>query len=876
MLHRYLSEHVVLNTEMVDSFATSITSGVRTPEVRAWIYKRTRTAFLNDTAYLTRLDTSEVPADSPGYVIQAIDRGETIYRFDTNSPSHAAISALVGRIDHIKDFLRDIEEWSARTPPRPGAGANQMEVNQIAIAKKWMTKIPRLTVEQAEQAAEEWARVAGAGTKNMTKDGVVVLYQWPNGYYAVRFTEKETCMRDGHDLQNCLRTGTYWSTVELGRQWITAIRKPNDEAVVGMRWELPEPMKLLECKGKNNDPVTGQYIPYVTELLTHFKVQGAGNHDLLAAGIHIVDGKFGTFRDLAKHSLVGGVDYYVSVSRIEGQIADRVVSCSINNQNAISTIDRGDASDAQLVLFLSNMPRRYEITGEAKRTLEANHLFQSADGQWGAFEDVAEHRHADGIDYWIIKGIIKASPNANESYRIVVDSGVLNTFTEWDRRSVANRARSILDVLKNLSVRVVGINPHLRRHLRQTNVFFDISKGFGTAQQVGKKIAENHYYVAEGNDAGTIIIEGPGRQEFVSVVNSVVSTLDDFHFTDAREVVGFVAAVNKLGFPCSPPIEDQLMHFGYVRAGGKGYGMIESVGQVVGEISNKGRSSTLMVSGSRGEGFKFLYRSEASRLPYEWFKLSRGVLGCHNHQDRGAEGLERSAAYLILRKYQVSKVDGIGISMAGGFDTRFEKIVADPDQIVTMIEAASAADQTIRKDLGGFMKSADYEDDIAEALSVNGLVRIGKDAAARLYNALNPMKMTGGPVFVKRSGSTQVFDYKVDDIYIFPADSLIQFEPVWKNHPTIYERYIKIVETMAAGIEKAISEGGQAMFHIKESANQRYHPDAYAILLPVITKGKQNNRLIRGELESRAGNVPDDAPASSRFAALNTLRKLRK
>ena len=881
MLHRYLTEHVVLNAEKVDSFATSMTAGIRTPEARAWIYKRARTAFLNDTAYLTRLDTSEVPADSPGYVIQAIDRGETIYSFDTNSPSHAAISGLVGRIDHIKDFLRDIEEWSSRTPPRPGAGVNEMEVNQIAIAKKWMTKISRLTVEQAEQAAEEWARVAGAGTKNMTKEGVVVLYQWPNGYYAVRFTEKETCMRDGHDLQNCLRTGTYWDEVSRGRQWITAIRKPNDEAVVGMRWELPEPMKLLECKGKNNNAVTGQYVPYVTELLTHFKVRGAGNHDLMNAGIHIVDGKFGTFRDLAKHSLIGGVDYYVSTTRVEGQIGDRVISCAINNENAISTIDRGDASDAQIVLFLTNLPRQYAFTGEAKRTLEANHLFQSASGQWGTFEDVAEHRQANGIDYWTTKDLIKASANnGRETYKIVVESGIVNSFGEWDRSALATRTRPAIDIFKNLPVRIVGVNPHLRRNLRKNNVFFDISKGFGTASQVGKPIARNHYYVAEGRDAGTIIIEdtlhGEERQAFATVVNSVVSTLDDFHFSEPKDVAVFIEGVNKLGFPCSTPIENQLMHFGFVRAGGKVYDKIEKVGQVVGEITNNGRSSTLMVTGSRGEGFVFIYPSTVSRLPYEGLKLSRGVLATHNYEDRGDRGLERSAANLILQKYQVSKIEGIGISQAGGFETRFEKIVADPEQIVKMIEAASASDQTIRKDLGGFMKSTDYVDDIAEALKVNGLVNIDKSAAARLYNALNPMKMAGGPVHVKRGGSTQVFDYRVDDVYIFPADSLIQFEPVWKNHPTIHASYIKAVEAMAAEIEKAISEGGQAMFHIKEPANDRYHPDAYAILLPAITKGKQNNRRIRAEIENHAEEVPDDAPASSRFAALNTLRKLRK
>ncbi len=882
MLRRYLSEHVVINTEAVDKFATSMQSGIRSPESRAWIYKRARAAFLNNVEYLTQMAAHEVPKGAPGYVTQAMDRGETIYQFTTNSPSHAAIAALVTRFDHIKDFLRDIENWATRQPTE-----NEVETNQIAVAKKWMSKIGRLTIEQSEQAAEEWARIAGSGTKALSKDGVVVLYQWPNGFYAVRYTDVNTCKRDGNDLQNCLRQGMYWNYVENGTQWIVSIRKANDEAVVGMRWKLPEPLEILECKGKNNLPVTAQYVPYVTELLSYFKVGNSNNNaDLASAGIHMNRGQYGTFRDLAKHSLIDGVEYWVTDSRIEGQIEDAIVSCSMGAvKSEIGRINRGDASDAQLVKFLTNLPGNFTFSAEAQNNLTNYHLFQGVDGAWGSFEDIAQHSQKGGNDYWMGKGLIKAQGPEGVAYSLSVTGGNLFMLREWDGTGT-NIGPDMLSILRNLPVPIKEVNTHVLRRLRESNIFHDATKGFGSAEDVGEEIqgvTPRAWFVDEKGGTrknGSLVVEDEDETVHFEVEAGRVLDPEDHGLLDNQQLADhFVNIVNSAKLLFSKSGEDLILHYGYVD-GPKGYVTIDKVGDIIGSVRRKARTEVEgdpvdVYAYTRGKSHIFLVQSgendnSLGRPPWEGYRLDRGNLVAHFYQERGAYGLERPVGCLILSKYQANKTTGVAPEMIGGIETRYEKIVADPEHIISMLEALG---DKVRLNLTEFAASSDYQDKLKEALAVNPIMSANKTMAARLYNALNPMKREGGPVKVKTSGGDTVYGQHFPHVYVEMATSLTEFEALWSKHPSINERYMKVLEATAAKAMKAINEAGLSKFFISTSVNI-HSGNAYGIYKKVEDLGYTKNRAVRDAVEAAARNVPAEADPSSRFAALNTQRKL--
>lgn len=901
MLRRYLAEHVVLNTQAVDSFATSMSRGVSSPEAKAWIYKRSRAAFLNDDQYLTLMGIEEIPNDVPGYVTQAIDRGENIYQFSTASTAHAAINALVTRIDHIKDFFRDIEEWSAKPIPK-GENINEMEVNQIVVAKKWMTKVPRLTIEQAEQAADEWARVAGAGAKAMTKEGVVVIYQWPNGYYAVRFTDRNTMMRDGHDLQNCLRQGTYWDQVASGRQWVVAIRKPNDEAVVGMRWQLPEPMSILECKGKNNLPVTGQYVPYVTELLTYFKVQDNNNHDLRSAGIYMTNGHFGTFRDLAKKISTGGVDYYVTDSRMEGQIGDVVISCSFG-AGQIGAIDFGEARDEDLVTFLNNSPRKLDLSAAVASQLEKRLLFQGPDGSWGSFEDVADFTRVGDISYWAGKDIIKARAGELPTIRMVVKDGALISLSEWNDPSRADEIdadpKTLLTVLKNIPVPITNVNGNLERRFRPRNIFFDKTNGFGTAQEVGRPILERQtsnngdiipgvYLVEETSGLGKLVFEIEdqtgghvgGGVAIATVTRKKVDEIASWIVATEENVSRFIEAMNVAGFSAADDIEDNyILHRGIVPTRKNGYQPIEKAGEIVTDVTNRqGKTTTLFVVTTDTRKHIFVYPDSESLGGYEAFRLAGGTLKTIVFYNRGGDSFERDVGNVILRKYQVMRVEGIDLALLGGLETRYEKIVADPEQLIQMIESIDKAGLNgvdIKMDLGQLMKTADYQDKIHTALGVGPFRNLTKTQAARLYNVLNPMKRPEGPIKVSQRGADKIFDMTFPHYYIQIASSLTDFESVWIKHPTILERYKKVLESLAAKATQAIEEAGQAKIMM---ASSHHYENALAeqYLGPVEKLSMAKNREVKAAIEKAAAEVPPDAPATSRYAALNTTRRHRR
>lgn len=881
MLRQYLSEHVVINNPAVERYATSLSRGVSSAEAKAWIYKRVRTQFLNDERYLTLMGVEEVPQGLPDYVTQAMDRGENIYQFSVNSPSKAAIDALTTRIEHIKDFFRDIEERSAQDIPK-GENVNAMEVNAIVLAKKWMTKIPRLTIEQAEQAADEWAKVAGAGAKTLTKDGVVVIYQWPNGYYAVRFTDRATMQRDGHDLQNCLRQGTYWENVANGSQWVVAIRKPNDEAVVGMRWQLPEPMKILECKGKNNMPATGQYVPYITELLTYFKVNGEGNHDLKSAGIHISNGVYGTFRDLAKHTNSGGVDYYISDSRIEGQIGDKVVGLTLG-AGQIGRVEFGDATDEQVAEVMNNLPRGYALSAEAATTMERRALFQGPDGSWGTFEDISDFTRVGDIGYWVGKSITKAKVGDKE-YRIQVANGNLLAIRMWGSESGGGilpdlTPGTIIPILRNMPTPITEVNENLLRPLRSANVFFDADKGFGPASEVGKMISEptadkdGVYFVAETSEMGRLVFEDPDTQQaaMATVVRKKVDEVSSALIGNNERVLFLVEVLNKAGFLASQDIEDNhILHTGHV-ATKDGYRPIEEAGQVVGDLTNtNGETTTLMVAPTNPKGWVFLYRDGSSHTEYEAFRLSRGKLNSLVFYNRGADSFERVAGNLILRKYQASEVVGIDTAMVGGFKTRYEKIVADPDQLISMMEALG---DDVRLDLGQLLQSTDSHQTVNQALHVGPWQNLSKAQAARLYNALNPMKLPDGPVKVSRRSGEEIYGKSFGRVFIQMASSLAEFEPVWIKHPTILERYKKVLAAMSVKATKAINEAGEAQIMFAEST----HYDnrlANATFTALSRLADQKNREVKQSIARAAEETPADADASSRFAALNTKRRL--
>lgn len=305
-----LHETVVANPDAITKYTEQFSALVRDATAKEWFRKKLRAALINSPPLLRQV--TQQSSSFPAYANTALANGEPVYAFD---PDNHALQALEVDFHHVADWFNAMHDLLTRDP------ANDIERHDHVLTQREFSKIMRYSPEVAVQRANEWFRLIGTRLTGQ-KDGVEVVMTWPDGYYAVRYTDRSTMMIDGQDLQNCLQTGTYWNNVEGGANAIYGIRKPNDEAVVGIRTEklryysgdtskipvvnkLPLRWTVAECKGKNNQPVSAAYRRYVIDLLNNLHttadfVNPGSMSDLTNAGIFLSDeGKFGSFEDAA-------------------------------------------------------------------------------------------------------------------------------------------------------------------------------------------------------------------------------------------------------------------------------------------------------------------------------------------------------------------------------------------------------------------------------------------------------------------------------------------------------------------------------------------------------------------------------------------------
>ena len=350
-----LLESVVLNPDDVTSFANSWSAKVRFPEGKAWVAKRIRQVVMNsDGRLLKPLAGHQIPPSAPSYVTNAIDRGETVYRFDGTVTNELA--ELGNQTEIISDFLNGLFQQANEAVDE----ANMVAREDQALAKKTLSKLDKMNWTQALQAAQTWADRASKRSSKLNKDGGEVIMQWPDGYYAIRFTDKNTMMRDGGQLQNCLAQGMYWEQVALGNQLVIAIRKPNDEAVVGLRFDKSG-ATIHECKGKNNRPITALYVPYVVDLLARFNTSNSIK-DLTDAGIEFnkITKRYGTFKEIAtKVHDRNSIKIYETTTNGVVEYKNRdVVSYSIQNGKIASfDLNEGSTTIDEFINFMNLIGR---------------------------------------------------------------------------------------------------------------------------------------------------------------------------------------------------------------------------------------------------------------------------------------------------------------------------------------------------------------------------------------------------------------------------------------------------------------------------------------------------------------------------------------
>lgn len=387
-----LLEHIVTNPEAIEAYVDGFAKDVTHEAGKMWFKKTLRKALFNDDTILSHMNHEALNAREletlPDYAKKAIENGEDIYAFVPENPD---LDDLSQRLAHIVDWFNSLHEVASRE------SSNAIEKEDAVISSRMLGKLLKMNLDQIEKVSEEWfARMGSRVSKVKSIEGGEILHEWPNGYYAIRYTSKTTMMQDGQDLQNCLRSGTYWAQVADGSQMVIGIRKPNDEAVVGMRIYVGE-KKLAEAKGKNNKPVSSDYVGYVVDLINKLNVDASGNEDLKNSGIVMHNGRAGSFEDVAE--LVfdeSGVKLWKAGNQFRGAVGNAVVDGAFRLGGLVGAVIV-DALDIRnpgaippvLNAFTKTTDLPVSLTASLRERLERSGIFFK-DGRFGTIAEVGE------------------------------------------------------------------------------------------------------------------------------------------------------------------------------------------------------------------------------------------------------------------------------------------------------------------------------------------------------------------------------------------------------------------------------------------------------------------------------------------------------
>ena len=288
LFRQTLTEANVVNTQQVKEFAKQFADKTNSAAGKQWFNKKIPNYVINNVNLLSPYspDTTE---NLPDYITKAIEKGEKLYQFNPQSVNRD----LITQLDHLADWFNALEKVAGSD------ATNDIEANNKSLSEKELQKVIKYDLPTALSVAEKWYATISS-TPAQDYNDVNVVATLADGYYVVTFKSKEAMAKDGEHLQNCLRGGMYWDNIVSGSNQVYSIRKPNGEAVVGIRVD-PKNKTVIEVKGKQNKPVMPMLVPYVLQFLNDLGYSGERCGDIINAGIHYssASGKFGSVEELA-------------------------------------------------------------------------------------------------------------------------------------------------------------------------------------------------------------------------------------------------------------------------------------------------------------------------------------------------------------------------------------------------------------------------------------------------------------------------------------------------------------------------------------------------------------------------------------------------
>ena len=304
LIGELLLEYNIVNPEEIVNFLGTYAERLDSPVAKKWLTGKKVRKWMTDNEP-TSNELEQVPDNMPDWVTDVVNRGETIYSFESTPE-------LRDQIEHLIDYLNWVHERSTTEIPKDAADFNQQK--QIKFeAEKALKGFDqnRYNVEQAVELSDKWleeitstdSKIAEPPKSKTDKgpvkeEGANIVLDLSDGFTIRELVSKKALAREGNQMKHCV--GSYSGSVSSGKLQIYSLRDSDNNPHV--TFEIRDG-RVGAAKGKHNRSPIQRYVPYLMTALQklNYPPSQYGSSDLSIMGILWSNDhrKYGLWKDLA-------------------------------------------------------------------------------------------------------------------------------------------------------------------------------------------------------------------------------------------------------------------------------------------------------------------------------------------------------------------------------------------------------------------------------------------------------------------------------------------------------------------------------------------------------------------------------------------------
>lgn len=195
---------------------------------------------------------SHHPAELPHWAVEAIQRGETLYWFDTAQP----------RRRELWNVLEVIVLW----------------LNNWKLTDPRLPRVDRISFPVATNAAVLWYKDVSENIWNYVTDKPKTIKKYEHGFSWVKLVSALQFEREGRLMNHCVGNGSYYNRWRMSNQneyfsLRDKFNKPHCTLEVSFDSGHPLTRKgiVSQCKGNSNHRPDREYQPYIRQFIADMK-----------------------------------------------------------------------------------------------------------------------------------------------------------------------------------------------------------------------------------------------------------------------------------------------------------------------------------------------------------------------------------------------------------------------------------------------------------------------------------------------------------------------------------------------------------------------------------------------------------------------------